>query len=152
MKDKVQIVFRHALIRRVQSLLVVLTRSKREPQLIRHFILRRQGSGLTDWTGGIAHFEAVPIPAIRFQALNLDVHRMAKLWTCKRGAGRHDILHAVRVGDLPENGNRLGLHATRGISRIRSQLGPKNDTRGVRISRSNTQAKRIISQTRPIGT
>jgi hypothetical protein len=74
-ENEVGLVLFHLLVSGKKPLFPVLARGDREAEFFGIGVRFRQGAGATDGAGGVAGFEAVVIPGVRFEILCLDVNR-----------------------------------------------------------------------------
>jgi len=131
----------HVLVSRVEACLVVLARSERQRQPIRHGLGCRHGAGPARGAHSIPCGKAIPIPAVGLEPGDLDMHRMRQL---RRGCGRarpHDLSERVVAGNLPPHTN-VAIDPS-AIQRIGRKARPEHEPVRAWIARGHAQRERI---------
>ena len=147
--DQIQIVGQHMPVGRVIPLLVLLAGPRGEAQPRRGGIQRRRGPGAADRAGRVAGMEAVPIPAVRFQARQFGVHRMAPVRRRVTGGPGDDLAESLVRRDLDADRNAHRRHTAGGRKRLGGQAGPEHETIGQGITRGHPERKRVGGEFHP---
>ena len=148
MHDEIEVVLGHVFVGGEQSLLVMLARSEGKLQLVRAGGRLGECPGPADRALGIAAAEAIKVPAIGLQPIDLDMDRMAELRGCRRDAAFHHVREFVVGRDLPGHVVGFGGKPAAWLKRFRSQLGPDHKTGVGRFPGGDAQRERIPGKQR----
>ena len=141
--DEVEVLFGHVGVGGEQALFPVLAAREREPQPLGPLIRGRERAGAADRAGRGAGAESIPVPAIRLQAVALDVHRMAEFGGGLHRAVPDDGAHRVVAGDFPTDVDRCFAHATVRARWLRAQPRPQHDAVVARLPGGRAELERV---------
>ena len=148
-KHQIELVLGHVLVRRVISLLEMLARSEGESHFRRAGIRGRHRARAADRALGVAGAEAIPVPAIRLETIDFDVHRVAELRRGDARAVAQHVAHAVIRGDFPRDFDRFRRQAAAGFERAGRNRVHSTTPRGVGSPEATPSAERIGRKLRP---
>ncbi len=118
-------------VRRIAAELPVLARGDRQQQPRRHASRRGRGAGAPGRADRVAQHEAVPVPARRFQPLDVDMHAVRQRGRGGRRALGGDAGKGLVVRHFPAHRERHRRARLR-VERIGQDAGPENDGVGQR--------------------
>ena len=124
-RDEIEILARKMRVRCVESLLVVLTGHEREVKRSRRVRVRR-GAESPDLARRVAGGEAVVVPAIRRESVEVDVHAVAELRRGDRGALFGELREFVVRGELPVDDLTRSGHPAVRLERTRRKTRPQD--------------------------
>ena len=132
----------------VKAMLPALTGRHGHAQLLRPCLCSRGRAAAARGALGIAMAEAVEIPAVRGQAVDLYVQRVARFGACHAFTLGHDAPKLRVMGHLPVHRQRRQVW--RGIAaqivQRRGQPGPDQNVVGLRVAAGHTQRERVVGQ------
>ena len=108
---------------------------------------RRRGARPADRADLAARPEAIPVPAVGLEPLNLHVNGVGVLGDGPRDALLHHAREALVGGDLPRDRHRLARHAAT-IQEIGSQSRPQHDPARQRVAGGDPEREGIRREAR----
>jgi hypothetical protein len=135
-------------VRHEEALLVVLAGGEREAQPPHVGVARGCSACVADRADGAAASEAVPIVALRLQALRMDVHAEGARRIGHDLAPRHRLTQCGVAEDFVAHGTGGPRAAGRLVLGQRRQPGPEHDAVRPRLAARNAERERVRSPAR----
>ncbi len=129
-----------------EPLLVVLAADQCELQPIERGAVLRRRLGTADGTADVSRCEAIPVFPAGLQPLGFYVNRVRPLRGCVLDSSPDYGAHAIVARQLPFDRHHLGRHTSARGARLGREPRPKDNRRGARIARCNTERERIRSE------
>jgi hypothetical protein len=145
---QIEVLLHHVLVGRVVAVGVVLAVGRGEVQALGLGVAGRRGPGAADRAREFADREAVPVPGVGLEALDVDVHRVGEVRVGLDDIGGDDIGEVLVGRDLPGHRVRHGRHAA--VPRVRRgrQPGPQDHAVGQRVARGDPEREGLAGDLR----